>query len=336
MSRTLLLLVAALVVPLSAGPASAQYNPYYPRGGYGYGYGWGGPGSVQAGQAQILDSIGNLAINQEKSRLEAEKVARSKLETRKATLNEMLYEKAMTPTYGEERAIDENRKVERMLTTPTSMEICEGKTLNQFLPLLEQMTSRGVMGPPIPLDPYALSKINVKTGGNGPNLSLLVQNPISWPLGLRGPIQQKLAAVIKTALAQATKDELDPIVYREVQMLTTQLQDDFTRRFQTDQVNAGDYLVATPFLEQLQQNVVALGQPGVNRILDGSYSARGSNVPELVAYMTGNGLTFAPCAPGNQAAYQGLHNAFVSYINAAQASTGFRIQTKIDLPPNLR
>ena len=334
MSRTSLLLVAALLVPLSAGTASAQYNPYYPRGGYGYG--WGGPGSVQAGQAEVIKAVGDLTIKQEESRIVREKAIQAKLQTKKAALNEMLYEKAMTPTYGEEQAIDQNRLVYRMMTTPTSMEITEGKTLNQFLPLLQRMTAQGVMGPPIPLDPYALARINVKTGGSGPNISLLRQEPISWPLSLRGPIQQKLNTDIKTALALAAKDELDPATYSEVQMLTRQLQDDFTRRFAADQVNAGDYLVATPFLEQLQQNVTALAQPGVNRILDGSYSARGSNVPELVAYMTGNGLSFAPAAPGNGAAYQGLHNAFVAYITAAQASTGFRIQTKIDLPPNLR
>ena len=333
-SRTWLLL-AALLVPLSAGPASAQYpyNPYYPGGGYGYGW---GPGSTLEGQAQVIRAVGDLTIKQEQARILREKADRAKLETRKATLNEMLYEKAMTPTYGEEKALDENRKVQRMMTTPQPLEIASGKTLNQFLPFLQRISSQGIQGPPIPLDPYALSRINVTLSTGGPNLSLLREDPISWPLGLRGPIQMKLAAVLKVAVAQATKDELDPTVYNDVQTLAKQLQEDFTRRFGADQVSASEYIVATPFLDLLTQNIFALGQPGANRILDGSYAARGSNVPELVAYMTGNGLTFAPAAPGNEAAYQGLHNAFVAYINAAQASTGFRIQTKINLPPNLR
>ncbi|HEX3314192.1 MAG TPA: hypothetical protein VHR72_04830 [Gemmataceae bacterium] len=334
MLRTWLLLVAALVLPMSAGPASAQYpyNPYYPGG---YGYGWGAGAALQ-GQAEVLKAVGTLAIDQEKSRIEREKANRAKLETRKATLNEMLYEKSMTPTYGEEAALDENKKVQRMMTTPVPGEISSGKTLNQFLPFLQRIMSQGIQGPPVPLDPYALSRINVTMGGNGPNLSLLRQNPIPWPLGLRGPLQMKLAAVLKTAVAQATKDELDPAVYRDAQTLTKQLKDDFSKRFQADEASATDFLQVTPFLDQLQSNILALGQPGVNRILDGSYSARGSNVPELVAYMTGNGLTFAPGAPGSEAAYQGLHNAFVAYINAAQASTGFQIQTKLALPPNLR
>jgi hypothetical protein len=52
--------------------------------------------------------------------------------------------------------------------------------------------------------------------------------------------------------------------------------------------------------------------------------------------MTGNGLKFAPASPGNAAVYQGLQNAFVGYINAAQAASGIQIQTKISLPPNIR
>jgi hypothetical protein len=333
MSRTWLLLLAALVVPLSAGQASAQffpqpYNPYFPGGGWGWGAG--------LGQAATIDAIGNLTIDQEKARILREKANQAKLETRKATLNTMLYEKAMTPTYGEERALDENRKVQRMMTTPMPLEITRGVTLNQFLPFIQRITSQGIQGPPVPLDPYALSRVSVTMGGNGPNLNLFRQTPISWPLGLRGPIQMKLDAALKVAITQATTDQLDPTLYREVQTLTTQLQDDFRQRFQSDQASATDFLQVTPFLALLQSNVLALGQPGVNRLLDGSYSARGANVPELVAYMTGNGLTFAPAAPGNESVYQGLHNAFVAYINAAQASSGFRIQTKIDLPPNLR
>ena len=337
MSRNWLLLAAlvAAVVPLSAAPAAAQvpYNPYFP-GGYP-GYGWGAGSAVQ-GQAEVIRSIGDLTLKQEESRILREKANRAKLETRKATLNEMLYEKAMTPTYGEERALDENRKVQRMMTTPMPLEITRGVTLNQFLPFIQRITSQGIQGPPVPLDPYALSRVSVTMGGNGPNLNLFRQTPISWPLGLRGPIQMKLDAALKVAITQATKDELDPTLYREVQTLTKQLRDDFTQRFQTDQASAAEYLTAVPFLDLLDANIVALGQPGINRILDGSYSARGANVPELVAYMTGNGLTFAPAAPGNESVYQGLHNAFVAYINAAQASTGFQIQTKIALPPNIR
>ena len=328
--RTSLVLLAVLLV---SAPASAQNQPFAPVAPY---VGDWGQGNALQGNAAGIDSIGQLFVYPERARIERERAAQARLDTRKRTLNEILYEKAMTPTYGEEKALDENKKVQRMMTTPSSIEIAEGKTLNQFLPFIQHLVSKGAHGPPVPLDPYALSRIAITMAENGPNVSLIRQEPISWPLPLQNPVQQKLAAVLKVAVAQATKSDLQPAIYNEVVSLQKQLSEDFTRRFQADEASAGDFLLATPFLETLEANIAALGQPGVNRLLDGSYSARGSNVPELVAYMIGNGLTFAPAAPGNEAAYHGLHNAFVSYIAAAQASSGFRIQTKLKLPTNLR
>ena len=203
-----------------------------------------------------------MQVHPERTRIERQRAAQAKLETRKKALNEILYEKAMTPTYGEEKALDENKKVQRMMTTPLSTEIAEGKTLNQFLPFIQHLTSKGALGPPVPLDPYAISRIAITMAGNGPNVSLLRQGPISWPLPLRGPIQQKLAAVLKVAVAQATKDDLQPAIYNEVVSLHKQLSEDFTRRFQADEASAGDFLLATPFLDTLEANILALDQPG--------------------------------------------------------------------------
>jgi hypothetical protein len=326
-SRSLLVvLVAAALTPAFA---SAQpYNPYYRP------YGWGE--SYLSGFANTIQAVGDLNIKQEQARIEREKAEQAKMETRKKALDTMLYEKAYTPTYGEQAALVENQKLVRMMTTPQPLEIREGKTLNQFLPFINQLAAKGIMGPPVPLDPYMLSKINVTLGADGPNVGLLRQDPIDWPMALRNPIQKQLAPVLKKAVIAAAKNELDQDTYRYVQGLTTQLDDDFNQRYKRDMVSVSDWMVATPFLEDLKKCVQALGQPGVGRLLDGSYSARGSNVPELAMYMISNGLTFSPAAPGGEAAYRGLHNAFVGYIRAAQASSGFQIQTKLQLPKHLQ
>ena len=42
--------------------------------------------------------------------------------------------------------------------SPQPLEITSGKTLNQFLPFIQRLTSKGIQGPPVPLDPYALSR----------------------------------------------------------------------------------------------------------------------------------------------------------------------------------
>ena len=45
--------------------------------------------------------------------------------------------------------------------------------------------------------------------------------------------------------------------------------------------------------------------------------------------MSSQGLSFAPASPGTEPAYFALHSAFVDYITAAQASSGFRVQTHL-------
>ena len=53
----------------------------------------------------------------------------------------------------------------QMMTTATPLEISEGKTLNVFLPFIQQLMAKGIQGPPVPLDPYALSRVGVTMGG---------------------------------------------------------------------------------------------------------------------------------------------------------------------------
>ena len=42
--------------------------------------------------------------------------------------------------------------------------------------------------------------------------------------------------------------------------------------------------------------------------------------------MTDNGVRFAPASPGNENAYQVVHDAFVRYARAGQSSAGFTAQ----------
>ena len=63
-----------------------------------------------------------------------------------------------------------------------------------------------------------------------------------------------------------------------------------------------------------------------------TYHASGSTVPELAFNMTQQGLSVAPCNPGDEPAYHAVHNAVVSYITAAQASSGFQLRLRTPKP----
>lgn len=337
-SRTITRCVLCLVSGLTlAGDGNGQfpprpinpYNPYNPFGTTVVG------GGQLFGTADVIRATGELNINQEKARIEREKANQAKYDTRKKALDQMNYEKANTPTAVEEHVFVANQTVIRMMNSPQPAEIAKGKTLNTFLPFVDQLSNQGVQGPPAPLNPEALKRVNVTTGPGGPDIGLLKKTPFDWPLALRGPKQAKFDALLTQAVSLATQGQLTAAQHKELVRLSKEIQDDFTKAFGREEVSTSDYLVATPFLESLQNSVRALGQPGIRRLLDGSYSARGGNVPELVWNMSSNGLTFAPAAPGDEPAYRAMHDAFTGYIRRAQASTGFQMPVRPTLPSHL-
>ena len=139
------------------------------------------------------------------------------------------------------------------------------------------------------------------------------------------------AEMVSVEVMGDTTGSLQPDLYNQVRSLVKQIEDDFLKRFRAEEVNTGDYLTAVPFLDSLKSGVQALGMPDVNRLLDGSSSPQGNNVPELCSNLTFSGLTFAAGNPGSEAAYRSLHDSFVGYIRTAQASSGVQPLMR---PPN--
>src|SRR4051794_6744860 len=92
-----LLLACLLGGLLTPGAGRAQsYLPYGPYAPYGNQY--RGAGGQLHGYSDMLNAVGNLTIDQEKARVERETANQAKLDTRKKALDQMLYEKAYTPT----------------------------------------------------------------------------------------------------------------------------------------------------------------------------------------------------------------------------------------------
>lgn len=313
--------LALLVLPIAAGSASAQY---WPGWGGGWGSPYGGPGGVVAAQAEMVKAAGQLNIDQEQARIDREKANQAKLQTQRQAFDQMLYERSLKPTWAEDLTYEQNRIVSRMMTQPQPAEISSGRTLNAFLPFVMKMSETGAQGPPVPVNPAALQRINVTTGANGPQIGVLRHLPIIWPMALRGPLQKQLDPILQSAVSAATTGSLQPDMLNQVRTLVRQIEDDFLKRFRAEEVSTGDYLNATVFLDNLRPAVQALSAPDVNRLLDGSVAAQGSNVPELASNMTFSGLTFAPGNPGTEAAYRSLHDSFVAYIRTTQAALGIQ------------
>ena len=317
--------------------AFAQVNPYGPRApgvyppGYYPGYGGFYPGPVGGalmGQAQVISATGELMIQREQAYQEREKADQMKLETKKKAFEQMMYEKANTATLTENLQYEAGLMTQRLITSPMPAEITSGKTLNAMLPMINMLATKGTQGPPLPINQDQLHHINVTIGKEGPNLGMLSDggNNLPWPLGLQGPKQKKLAKEIPEAVSQARSGSLDAKLYRDIKKGLSDLNEDLSKQFRKEEIDGGEYLEGKRFLEPLGQSFEALRAPTSQRFLTGSYAAKGRNVAELAGNMTKNGLSFAPCNPGDESIYQALHDLFVAYTTSAQAAAGFQVR----------
>jgi hypothetical protein len=333
--RRILWSLVALLVFVSSG--RAQYWFRYPRGipygggGYGYGNQYAGPGGFLHGTANIISSTGDLLVKNQQAFQEQEKAKQAVYDTKRKAFNEMMYEKANTPTYTEEAVYKKQLLLHRIMTNPTPGEIARGDTLNTMMPVIEDLSLKGVTGPPIPLDPDVVREVNVtlggQTGGNVPSLGMLKNaNDLDWPIPVQGPKQEKLAAVLPKLVNEAMTGRIKAATYNEVKKAINVVQEDQRRKFHKEEIDGGEYLIGKRFMDKLEDSVKALQQPGTRRVLDGTYAARGNNVPELVNNMTSRGLLFAPANPGNEPAYQALHTAFVAYASSALSASGFQFR----------
>ncbi len=334
------LLVASLVVASLAG-ASTAHAQYYPRVGYpGYGgYGGGvyapyaGAGGYQAGTAQLVQAQGQVMLDQEQARIDRQKAYQAKIDTQRKSFDEMAYEKANTASYGEQVGLMKNQTINRILRDPTESEINRGDTLNTLMPFIASLATKGIQGPPLPIYGDTLKHVNVSVGKGGKNIGVLKgYNEADWPLGLQGPLQEKLAPMVTAAVNEASTGKLDAKNYKKLISGLDELREELRKKYHTDQIEGADFLAGKHYVDDMQNAVRALAQPGSKQLLAGAQAARGNNVPELVSSMLTQGLSFAPANPGDEAAYHSLHNAFAAYVSTAQASSGFQMQLRPDLP----
>src|SRR3954470_8617379 len=114
-------ILAYWLIGLTFAPqAAAQYvarpygynpyyqNPYYPPGG--------GAGNYLSGAADYNRSQGDVAIQFENAKQINEQTKQMKLDTKKKAFDEMMYEKANTPTYTETLTKDKMMFLQRIMT----------------------------------------------------------------------------------------------------------------------------------------------------------------------------------------------------------------------------
>jgi hypothetical protein len=318
----LCLAILAALAPTGSGQYPPPPYPYYPPPGYG-GF---GPGNVLNGQANVMNAAGNLYNAQEQSKVEREAANQAKIETKRKTFDEMMYEKANTPTFTENQEQTDMMIVRRVMNHPTQVEVTSGQAQNILLPYLNKLLSTGIQGPPVAIDPNMLKFINVTVGKGGGNIGLLKNGgKLDWPIGCLGPIQKGLDPLFPKLVYSASTGNLDVATYTKASKGVASLQDDLKSKFMKEQIDGGVYLESKRFLDSLDSSLQMIRSPSAGKLLNGVYAATGRNVPELVYNMTTKGLKFAPATPGVDAPYYSLQSALSSYAAGAENSPAFRV-----------
>ncbi len=336
MNRTFYIcpLLAMTLALAGAGPAAAQ-NPYYPNPYNPYGPTVvTGPGATLAGGAQVIQATGDLWIQGEQARQQRQKYYQDKIATKKMAFDEAAYEKANTPSFTQEQEKVMSLQIRRVMSQANPAEIQRGDTLNMLMPLIKALSDQGMPGPPVPIYPSLLRQINVKSGtaGAAPSLGLLKDGGrLSWPLMLRGQTQQQIDKLLPEAVAAAVAGTLVPAQYTRLVSIVQSMQEDVRKQYHKELINGSTFLSCKAYLDSLESSLRVLQSPDVAMYFNGSLAPHGNCVPELVDNMMAQGLSFGPATPGVDAPYFALHNAFVSYVRAAQGGGGF--QSRLGPPP---
>jgi hypothetical protein len=314
--------LGALLIFLGvSSPAQAQYYvpPVYAYNPYV------GPGGTLNGAANVISAQGQYTNQIEQAKIQRQQGYQETVKTRKAMFDQMLYEQAMTPTNLEKAAKQKADRLEHILKYATNNEITSGDAQNVMLPYLQFLANKGILGPPVPLSQAVLKDINVRLD-KGANIQILKKgSTIFWPLATRGPEQKKLAEYLAHGVAAAIDGSLDSKLYNAMRTSLNKVRAEVNKKSDKEEISIRAYFDSKYFLDTLSDSISMLQQPNVAKFLDGTYAARGKNVPELVQNMTDQGVVFGAALQGEEAPYRSLYNSMVTYATATESSPGFQV-----------
>jgi len=220
----------------------------------------------------------------------------------------------------------------RSRNNPPSGEVWSGKALNDLLADLQKLPARNDVASmrtfQLPLDEDNLKRVNVTAAEGKGNIGLLKDGGrLSWPVALSGTefkdLRERINSLVQDAVKQAEfNNQVDAGTIRQLSRDVEQMES-MLRRTGRD-MPPTPYIDARTFLNNLNSSIAALQQPDVGNYFTGKYALKGKTVPELVKYMTEQGLRFAPAVAGEEGPYQALYQALLSYDLASQPATAER------------
>ncbi len=283
-----------------------NYRGYGWRPYWGY---WGGAYGYTSGVAQYYSSAGQYQIDRAQAELINDQVRQSKLDTRRRINDEWRYEQSLIPKNEDLRQRDREYASRRARNDPPQAEIWSGAAMNTLLKdMLKFEGQSGIRGPDIHIDPDVVRRLNVVVAGTTSGSVSLIREgqPLTWPPVLlnddfnavRGTIDSQLPlAVEKVKVGSGGKNEPLLKVLADLGKMKKTLDAN------VDNYSADDWIAGNRFINQLRESAKMLQKPNASNYFNGKWMATGSTVGDLIYNMGQKGLAFAPCAEGDEDAY---------------------------------
>jgi hypothetical protein len=273
-------------------------------------------GSYLTGASNVINSQGQFLISKQEAAITQQQAEQAKLDTRRKTVEQWQYEQALQPTLAEVQAKSVQEGYEQMRGNPPDARVWSGEAMNTLLRHMQQTQTYLSGNPSIPLDPRQVRKLRFTDGTNRGDVSLFSQGPkIDWPFPLRGPEfqhnREKVESLSADVVRQAGSGDVDYGTIKAIQGTAVVMIDDLKDHI--DDFTPSDYMKAKRFLNDLAKGARGLGDPNGIAALKNQSKAQAATVDQLVAMMTKQGLRFAPCKDGDEAAYTSLFQSLRAF-----------------------
>jgi hypothetical protein len=204
---------------------------------------------------------------------------------------------------------------------PSDALILAAGPLNVLYEDLERAQDDGAALRAVPVSGDTLAHINLTTISSGPSAALLRDGsappwPSAWtvdPLkSVSEDTRKAIDLLLPKAIAAVKDHKSDTVLVWKLQDEVIALQQILNR--QVSRLKPDVFVEAGRHVQQLKEAVAVLARDDAAKYLSSTFTVTADKVktiPELVAYMTENHLTFAPAVTGDEPAYRDLHKALV-------------------------
>jgi hypothetical protein len=298
-----------------------QYAPSYaPYAGVPYGDPWGNPtGGGLTGAANAINAQGEFEKQFQEARLMNQDVERSKLDTRRAKIEQWQWERNNLPTLEDNRRRDQYEQLRRSVNDPPPAEIWDGSALNRILTAIQQAQPPGSPGPMIPLNPSLMTQLNLTAGASSTGPGLLKNGPkLRWPLALQDDAfdgyRQGIDTLMKAAYDQVLAGDVDGKVLRQLYQQLDQFEASLKSKI--EEMTPTQNVQGKRYLRELRSTVKVLEQPEAHDMFAAARTGPPRTVGDLVQGMTAKGQKFGPALAGSEPAYTSLHSSLVAYYTS--------------------